>query len=108
MSVPSRGDVYIVSLEPTRGQEIRKTRPCVIVSPDELNARLGTFLIAPMTTGGHAYPFRIPCKFQGTRGYVVLDQIRAVDGRRLIRRLGQLEAVTLYAILATLRDMFQE
>lgn len=108
MSAPSRGDVYIVSLEPTRGQEIRKTRPCVIVSPDELNARLGTFLIAPMTTGGHAYPFRIPCQFQGRRGYVVLDQIRAVDGRRLVRRLGRLEAVTLYAVLAVLRDMFQD
>lgn len=107
MSVPSRGDVYIVSLEPTRGQEIKKTRPCVIVSPDELNSRLGTFLIAPMTTGGHAYPFRIPCQFQGRTGYVVLDQIRAVDERRLVRRLGRLETGTLNAILATLRNMFQ-
>ena len=76
---PRRGEVYLVSLDPTRGSEIRKTRPCVVVSPDELNDHLGTFLVAPMTTGGHPYPFRIACRFGGKVGYVVADQLRTVD-----------------------------
>ena len=68
MSEPQRGDVYLVSLDPTKGREIKKTRPCVIVSPDELNAHLSTFIVAPMTTGGHPYPFRLPCRFQRKDG----------------------------------------
>ena len=106
MNVPQRGSVYLVSLNPTRGEEINKTRPCVVVSPDELNDALGTFLIAPMTTGGHAYPFRIPCSFQGKEGYVVLDQIRAVDRRRLLRHLGYLDPATLDKALNILHEMF--
>lgn len=73
---PERGDVFLLSLDPAPGHEIRKTRPCLIVSPDEMNHHLGTALIAPMTTGGRAYPFRIPCRFKGRHGFIVLNQIR--------------------------------
>lgn len=103
-----RGDVYLIALDPTRGQEIRKTRPCVIVSPDELNDHLRTVLVAPMTTGGHPYPFRIPCRFQQRRGYVVLDQIRAIDVDRLVKRLGKLSPATRSSVLQTLQEMFVE
>ena len=106
MSVPQRGDVYLVALNPTRGGEINKTQPCAIVSPNELNNALSTFLIAPMTTGGHEYPFRVSCQFQEKQGYVVLDQIRAVDRRRLIRRLGQLDRETMDKVLGILQEMF--
>jgi mRNA interferase MazF len=101
-----RGDVYLVSLNPARGGEIQKTRPCVIVSPDELNAYLRTFIVAPLTTGSHTYPFRVPCRFEGRAGYVVLDQIRAVDQGRLVHRLGKLSSSTLGQALAVLQEMF--
>lgn len=101
-----RGDVFLVSLDPTRGGEIQKTRPCVIVSPDELNASLRTFIIAPLTTGGHPYPFRVPCRFEGRAGFVVIDQIRTVDRERLVRRLGEVSSSTLGRILAILQEMF--
>lgn len=101
-----RGDVFLVSLSPTRGAEIRKTRPCVIVSPNELNAHLRTFIVAPITTGSHSYPFRLSCRFEGRSGYVVLDQIRTVDQERLVRRLGKLSASTLAKALAILQEMF--
>ncbi len=103
---PSRGDVYLVSLNPTEGREIRKTRPCVIVSPDELNTNLSTFVVAPMTTGGHPYPFRIACRFQKKDGFIVLDQIRTVDRRRLMKRLGRLTPTTLAKALGVLGEMF--
>ncbi len=103
-----RGEVYLVPLNPTRGREIRKTRPCVIVSPDELNAALSTFTVAPLTTGSHAYPFRVPCRFGGRDGHVVLDQIRTVDRERLVRRLGKLSPAALTAALAILREMFAD
>ncbi|MCY4109772.1 MAG: type II toxin-antitoxin system PemK/MazF family toxin [Chloroflexi bacterium] len=105
---PRRGDVYLVALDPTLGSEIRKLRPCAIVSPDELNAHLSTFTIAPMITGSHAYPFRVPCVFQKKDGYLVLDQLRTVDGRRLVRRLGSLPRSTLSEALAVLREMFAD
>lgn len=105
---PSRGDVFLVSLDPTKGREIQKARPCVIVSPDELNHRLGTFIVAPMTTGGHQYPFRLACRFEGQDGFVVLDQLRTVDRRRLSKRLGRLTPVTLSKALRGLREMFAE
>lgn len=108
MKVPRRGDVFLVSLDPTRGREIRKTRPCVIVSPDELNHHSSAFLVAPMTTGGHPYPFRIPCRFRKKDVYVVLDQLRTVDRDRLVRRLGRLSSRTLSKALAALQDMFEE
>ena len=97
-----RGDVFLVSLDPARGSEIQKTRPCVVVSPDELNSYLRTFIVAPLTTGGHSYPFRIPCRFEGRAGYIVLDQIRTVDRERLVRRFGKLTPSTLGNILAIL------
>ncbi len=103
-----RGEIYLISLNPTRGREIRKTRPCVVVSPDELNSALTTFIVAPLTTGSHPYPFRVPCRFAGKDGHVVLDQVRTVDRQRLIRRLGKLSSAALTAALAILREMFAE
>jgi mRNA interferase MazF len=108
MSEPRRGDVFLVSLDPTKGREIKKTRPCVVVSPDELNAHLSTFIVAPMTTGGHPYPFRIPCRFQRKDGFVVLDQLRTVDRHRLVHRLGKVHGSTLQKILSILREMFED
>ena len=105
---PRRGDVFLVSLDPTTGREIQKTRPCLIVSPDELNDHLSTFLVAPMTTGGHPYPFRLPCRFEKQDGYVVLDQLRTVDGVRLAKRLGRIAPATLSKSLGVLREMFTE
>ena len=83
-----RFQVYLVNLDPTVGREIRKTRPCLIVSPDEMNHHIRTVIIAPMTTKGQPYPTRVACRFQGKNGQVVLDQIRTVDRARLIRRMG--------------------
>ena len=102
----TRGEVYLTDLDPTRGGEIRKTRPCAVVSPDELNAHLRTYIVAPLTTGGHLYPFRIPCRFKSKSGYVVLDQIRTVDRDRLVRRLGHLTPQTLGRVLDVLQEMF--
>lgn len=101
-----RGHVYLVSLDPTLGQETRKTRPCVILSPDELNAHMSTCIIAPMTTASRSYPFRVACEFQGKAGYVVLDQIRTVDRARLMRELGRLSSVALEKSLRVLEEMF--
>ncbi len=101
-----RGDVVLVNLDPTIGKDIRKTRPCVIVSPDELNNHLQTFIVAPMTTGDHSYPFRVGCRFQGKNGYIVVDQIRAIDRNRVVRTLGQLSAPTLESVLNVLQEMF--
>jgi mRNA interferase MazF len=102
----SRGDIFLVALNPRRGSEIRKTRPCVIVSPDELNAHLRTFIVAPLTTGGHPFPFRVRCRFEGKDGYVVADQLRAVDRDRLVKRLGSLSETTLNELLGVLQAMF--
>ena len=101
-----RGDVILVSLGHGQGGEIRKTRPCVVVSPDVLNERMPTFIVAPMTTGGHAYPFRISCRFEGKSGFVVLDQVRTVDRARVARRLGRLSPRTVESILHALQAMF--
>lgn len=101
-----RGDVYLVTLNPTRGRVIQKTRPCAVVSPDELNAHLGTFIVAPLTTGTHRYPFRLQCRFGGKTGFLVLDQLRAIGQERLVRRLGRLSRDTLSKALATLQEMF--
>jgi len=106
--VPVRGDVYLVELGLTRGSEIRKTRPCVVVSPDELNTHLRTVIVAPMTTRGHAYPWRVHCRFHRRAGFVVLDQVRTVDGERLVRRLGRLAPATLSAVLHGFQEMFAE
>lgn len=103
-----RGDVYLIRLDPARGDEIQKTRPCVILSPDELNAYLRTFIVAPLTTGSYPYPFRVPCRFQGRSGHMVLDQIRTVDRERLVRRLGKLSSSTLGRALGVLEEMFAQ
>jgi mRNA interferase MazF len=104
----SRGHVYLVRLDPTLGSEIKKTRPCVVVSPDELNEHLRTVIVAPMTTGGRAYPWRPRCRFQGRAGFVALDQLRTVDVERLVKSLGQLEGPIVVAVLERLQDMFAE
>lgn len=103
---PRRGDVFLVSLDPTRGSEIKKTRPCVVVSPDELNLHLRTAIVAPLTSAGHAYPFRVPTRFEGKSGFVVLDQLRTVDRERLVKRLGRLSAPSFSKVLAVLQEMF--
>jgi len=106
--VVTRGDVHLIRLDPTLGSEIQKTRPCVIVSPDELNAHLRTIIIAPMTTGGRAYPWRIRCRYQRRSGYVVLDQLRTVDRERLVKRLGALSIETMTEVLDALQEMFAQ
>ncbi len=101
-----RFEVHLVNLDPTVGAEIRKTRPCLVISPDELNRHVRTILVAPMTTKGQAYPTRVPCRFQGKDGRVVLDQIRTVDRVRLVKRLGRLDAETSARVLEVLQEMF--
>jgi len=98
--------VYLVELDQTRGSEIRKTRPCVVVSPDELNHHLRTAIVAPMATGGHAYPFRPDCRFGGKEGRVALDQLRTVDRDRLRKRIGVLSPKSLAAVFVVLMEMF--
>ena len=104
----ARGDVHLVGLDPAHGSEIRKTRPCLVVSPDELNRHLRTVIVAPMTTGGQAYPWRVPCRFQGRAGFVALDQVRTVDGERLGRKLGKLAPATISEVQRVLQEMFAE
>jgi mRNA interferase MazF len=103
-----RGAVHLVALEPTMGSEIRKTRPCLIVSPNELNQHLRTVIVAPMTTGGQAYPWRVPCRFQRRSGFVAVDQLRTVDTERLVKRLGKLDPETVGQVLGVLQEMFAE
>ncbi len=106
--VTERFDVFLVALDPTVGSEIQKTRPCVVVSPNEMNQHLSTVIVAPMTTGGQQYPSRIPVNFDTKDGYVALDQIRTVSKMRLIKKLGVIEAVTQKAVLGALVEMFAE
>lgn len=103
---PKRGEVWLCELNPVVGSEIRKTRPALVVSPDELNDNWPSCIIAPMTTGGHPYPFRVACRFQGTQGQVVIDQLRAVDTARLTKRLGTLPPSIITQVLAVTREMF--
>ena len=102
----NRFEVYLVSLDPTIGSEIRKTRPCVVVSPDEVNHHLRTVIVAPMTTKGHSYPTRVACTFKGKRGQIVIDQIRTVGQTRLIRRLGRIDNRSANAVLTLLQELF--
>jgi mRNA interferase MazF len=104
--VASRFEVHLVALDPIIGSEIQKTRPCLIVSPDEMNRHIATVIVAPMTTKGRDYPSRVPCRFQGKDGQVVLDQLRTVDKARLLKRLGEINPITQAEVLATLREMF--
>jgi len=104
----NRFEVFLVTLDPTVGHEIKKTRPCVVISPDEMNHNIGTIIVAPMTTKGRNYPTRIDCTFQGVEGQVVLDQIRTVDKARLVKKLGQLSLTSGDRILDILTEMFQK
>ncbi len=104
--VTGRFDVFLISLDPTRGSEIKKTRPCLVISPDEMNQHIRTVIVAPMTTKGRSYPSRVPCTFQGKRGQVVLDQIRTVDQSRLVRRLGTISVSVQHKVLDVLQEMF--
>ncbi len=104
--VASRFDVYLVNLDPTIGGEIQKTKPCLIVSPDEVNRHIATVIVAPMTTKGAAYPTRVPCYFQGKDGQIVLDQLRTVDKKRLVKRLGRISEATQAAVLSDLAKLF--
>ena len=104
--VVKRFDVYLINLDPTIGSEIMKTRPCLVISPDEMNRYINTVIVAPMSTKGRTYPTRVACKFQGKQGQVVLDQIRTVDKTRLVRRLGRIDVATQTSVLSILGEMF--
>ncbi|UVO49611.1 type II toxin-antitoxin system PemK/MazF family toxin [Sphingomonas sp. SUN019] len=101
-----RGEVWLVALDPTVGSEIQKTRPCVIVSPDEMNAHLRTTIVAPMTSGSHPAPFRVPVRFRRKDGLILPDQMRTVDRKRLTARLGRIDAAAMRALLEVLGQMF--
>jgi mRNA interferase MazF len=102
----NRFEIYLVTRDPTVGSEIRKTRPCLVVSPDEMNHHVRTAIVAPLTTNGQAYPTRVRCRFQGKKGQVVLDQLRPVDRVRLVKRLGRVDKATATKVLEVLAEMF--
>ncbi len=106
--VVGRFEVFLVNLEPTVGSEIQKTRPCVVISPDEMNRYIATVIVAPMTTKGRAYPTRVSCEFDGKTGQIVLDQIRTVDKTRLVKKLGTVDTGTQSKLLTVLAEMFAE
>lgn len=103
---PRRDEVWLISPDPTQGVEIQKTRPCLVISPDEMNQHLRSVIIAPMTTVMRPYPTRVAIRFQGKHGQIVLDQLRAVDRQRLVRKLGRVASSTASAASATLIEMF--
>ena len=104
--VVNRFEVYLVNLDPTVGREIKKTRPCLVVSPDEMNHHIRTAIVAPMTTKGRVYPTRVTCRFKGKAGQVVLDQLRTADNARFVRKLGRISQKTADRVLAVLQEMF--
>jgi mRNA interferase MazF len=104
--VASRFDIYLIRLDPVEGSEIRRTRPCLVISPDEMNRHIATLIVAPMTTKGQPYPSRVPVRFRGKTGQIVLDQIRTVDRGRLVKRMGRLDANAAHDVLARLAEMF--
>jgi len=104
----NRGEVYLVNLDPTVGSEIRKTRPCLVISPNEMNRHIRTVIIAPMTTRGRDYPSRVPCRFKGKDGQVVLDQIRTVDKARLVHRMGRIGRRAATEVFEVLQEMFAQ
>jgi len=108
MPAVRRFDVYLVALDPTVGSEIQKTRPCLVVSPDEANRHLATVIVAPMTSQGRSHPTRVACRFEGKDGLIVLDQMRTVDKTRLVRRLGRATAAEQKMVLQSLAEMFAE
>ncbi|MCK5879644.1 MAG: type II toxin-antitoxin system PemK/MazF family toxin [Holophagae bacterium] len=104
--VVSRFDVVLINLDPTIGSEIMKTRPCMVISPDEMNRHLNTVIVAPMTTAGKDYPTRVPCTFRKKKGRIVLDQLRTIDKARIIKKLGDIDDVTSEKTISTLQRMF--
>jgi mRNA interferase MazF len=104
--VVNRFDVYLINLDPTVGSGIQKTRPCVIISPDEMNRHIRTVIVAPLTTSGKEYPTRIPCEFKKNKGHIVLDQIRTIDKKRLIKNLGTLDGETQLKVVSVLQRLF--
>jgi mRNA interferase MazF len=106
MGAVKRFEIHLVNLDPTIGSEIKKTRPYLIVSPDETNRHINTVIITPMTTKGKAYPKRVKCTFQGKKGLIVLDQIRTVNKQRLVRKLGKITPTTRTEVLNILGEMF--
>ena len=104
--VVNRFDVFLINLDPTVGSEIQKTRPCLIISPDEMNQHIRTVIVAPMTTAGKDYPTRVPCEFQRKKGQIVLDQIRAIDKSRLIKKIGTIDPQVQAEVISTLQSMF--
>ena len=103
---PRRGEIWLAALDPTLGSEIQKTRPCVVVSPPEMNEHLRTMVVAPMTTASRPAPFRIPIAFQRKNGLILLDQLRTLDRQRLVKRLGMVKPATLVSVLDGLQAMF--
>ncbi len=103
-----RFDVYLVNLDPTVGHEIKKSRPCLVISPDEMNRYISTVIVAPMTTKARNYPTRVPCTFQGKEGQVVIDQLRTVDKIRLAKRLGKIDPETQTHVFSVLSELFSE
>lgn len=104
----NRFDVFLINLDPTIGSEIQKTRPCVVISPNEMNKYISTVIVAPMTSKGQPYPTRVACQFQGKAGRIVLDQLRTVDKARLLKKLEQIDTDTQKEVLDTLAEMFAE
>ena len=104
--VIKRFDVYLINLDPTIGHEIKKTRPCLVISPDEMNRNISTMIVAPMTTKGRNYPSRIPCSFQGKQGQIILDQICTIDKERLVKKLGVISKTAQMKTLNVLMEMF--
>jgi mRNA interferase MazF len=104
--VVNRFDVYLINLDPTVGSEIQKTRPCLIISPDEMNRHIRTVIVAPMTTAGKDYPTRISCKFKRKKGQIVLDKIRTIDKKRLIKKLGSINPETQLEVISVLQRLF--
>ena len=104
--VAKRFEVYLVNLDPTIGHEIKKTRPCLIISPNEMNQHISTAIVAPMTTKGKKYPTRVACSFQGKKGQIVLDQIRTVDKKRLVKRLGSISKNSQEKTIKILQELF--
>ena len=98
-------EVYLINLDPTIGHEIKKTRPCLVISPNEMNESIRTIIIAPMTTKSHPYPTRVPVKFEKKDGWIVLDQLRTVDRKRLIKRIGKINKKEVELVKNVLREM---
>ena len=104
--VVNRFDVYLINLDPTVGSEIQKTKPCLVISPDEINRHIRTVIVAPMTTAEKDYPTRVPCKFKKKKGQIVLDQIRTIHKTRLIKKLGSINAETRLEVISILQQLF--